>query len=109
VLDLVGSDATLALAAASAAPGGKIVVVGAGFGSIPFGMTNVPVECSLQTSYSGETWELEEVVALAAAGRLHVSATHISLEDAPAAYARLDRGEHGRGRMIAVPGRPPAA
>jgi len=103
VLDLVGSDDTLALAAASAARLGKIVCVGAAIGSHPFSMVTFPLECIVQTTYSGEAWELEQVVALAAAGRLHVEATHIGLDDVPHHLDVLDRGEHAPGRLIAVP------
>jgi len=103
VLDLVGSDDTLALAAASAARLGKIVCVGAAIGSHPFSMVTFPFECIVQTTYSGEAWELEQVVALAAAGRLHVEATHIGLDDVPHHLDVLDRGEHAPGRLIAVP------
>ncbi|OHV35320.1 MULTISPECIES: arabinose dehydrogenase [Pseudofrankia] len=103
VLDLVGADETLALAVACAAERGKVVCVGAALGSVPFGLIHAPWECVLQSSYSGEAWELRELVTLAAAGKVRVSANHISLDEVPAAYERLDRSEHGLGRTIAVP------
>ena len=103
VLDLVGADETLALGVAAAARQGKLVCVGAALGSVPFGLIHVPWECVLTTTYSGEAWELEELLQLAAAGRVKVSSTHITLDEVPAAYERLDRGEHGSGRLIAVP------
>jgi propanol-preferring alcohol dehydrogenase len=103
VLDLVGYDQTLALAAGAAADRGKIVCVGAGLGSYPFSIITVPWECVLQTTYSGEAWELEQLLHLAAAGKVRVEATHITLDEVPAAYERLDKGEHGVGRTIAVP------
>jgi propanol-preferring alcohol dehydrogenase len=103
VLDLVGADATLALGAASAARQGKLVCVGAALGSIPFGLIHTPWECTLTSTYSGEAWELAQLVQLTAAGKLHVSAQHITLDEVPEAYERLDRGEHGTGRLIAVP------
>jgi propanol-preferring alcohol dehydrogenase len=103
VLDLVGSDDTLALAAGCAARLGKIVCVGAAIGSYPFSMITVPWECVIQTTYSGEAWELAQVVELASAGKLHVEATHITLDDVPDQLEILDKGEHGRGRLIAIP------
>lgn len=103
VLDLVGVDATLHLGVAAAATRGKVVCVGAGLGTYPFSMITVPWECVLQTTYSGEAWELEQLLALAAAGKVRVHAHHIALEDVPEAYDRLDRGEHGVGRLVAVP------
>ena len=103
VLDLVGVDATLHLGVAAAATRGKVVCVGAGLGSYPFSMITTPWECVLQTTYSGEAWELEQLLTLAAAGRVQVRTTHITLDDVPDAYDRLDRGEHGVGRLIAIP------
>jgi propanol-preferring alcohol dehydrogenase len=103
VLDLVGNDQTLALAAGSVARLGKIVCVGAAMGTYPFSMITVPFETIVQTTYSGEPWELEAVVALAAAGKLHVEATHIDLDSVPAKLEQIDRGEHAPGRVIAVP------
>jgi propanol-preferring alcohol dehydrogenase len=103
VLDFVGADDTLALGVAAVARQGKIVCVGAALGSIPFGLIHTPWECVLQSTYSGEARELEELVSLAAAGKVRVTATHITLDEVPGAYDRLDRGEQGAGRTIAVP------
>jgi D-arabinose 1-dehydrogenase-like Zn-dependent alcohol dehydrogenase len=66
-------------------------------------MITTPWECTLQTTYSGEAWELAQLLTLAAAGRVRVHTTHLALEDVPAAYDRLDRGDHGVGRLVAVP------
>jgi propanol-preferring alcohol dehydrogenase len=103
VLDLVGADDTLALAAGAAARLGKIVCVGAALGSYPFSLITMPFECIIQTTYSGEAFELAQVVELAAAGKLTVEATHITLDDVPHQLDVLDKGEHGRGRLIALP------
>ena len=103
VFDLVGTDATLALAASTASSRGRVVLVGTALGSFSFNLLSLPWECRLHTTYAGEPRELEEVVALAEAGRITVHATHVPLEDAPAAIAALDRGDHGVGRTIAVP------
>ena len=103
VLDLVGADETLTLGVASAATQGKVVCAGAGLGSYPFSLITTPWECVLQTTYSGEAWELEQLLQLAADRRVRVQTRHIPLEEVPDAYDRLDRGEHGTGRLIAVP------
>jgi propanol-preferring alcohol dehydrogenase len=103
VLDVVGVDATLHLGVAAAATRGKVVCVGAGLGQYPFSMITTPWECVLQTTYSGEAWELEQLLTLAAAGKVRVHTSHITLDAVPEAYDRLDRGEHGTGRLIAVP------
>jgi propanol-preferring alcohol dehydrogenase len=103
VLDLVGADDTLALAAGCTARLGKIVCVGAALGSYPFSLITTPFETVMQTTYSGEAWELAQVVELAAAGKLTVEATHIELDDIPEQLEVLDRGAHGVGRIIAIP------
>jgi propanol-preferring alcohol dehydrogenase len=103
VLDFVGSDETLALAAGAVARQGKVVCVGAALGSYPFGLITVPWECVLQTSYAGEASELAELVELARRGKVRVSSQHLTLDEVPVAYERLDKGEHGAGRLIAVP------
>ncbi|HEX7135341.1 MAG TPA: zinc-binding dehydrogenase, partial [Iamia sp.] len=103
IFDLVGNDATLALAASLASQRGRLTLVGTALGSFQFNLLSLPWECRLHTTYAGEPRELEEVVALAEAGRITVHATQIPLEDAPEAIAALDRGDHGVGRTIAIP------
>lgn len=103
VLDLVGADGTLTLGAAAASRQGKLVCVGAALGSIPFGLIHTPWECTLMSTYSGEAWELAQLLELVALGKVKVSAEHITLDDVPRAYQRLERGEQGAGRLIAVP------
>ncbi|MET8978142.1 alcohol dehydrogenase catalytic domain-containing protein [Streptomyces sp. NPDC004539] len=103
VIDLVGTDETLSLAGSAAAIQGKVVCMGAGFGSYPFSMTTFPWECVLQSTYAGEAWELERLLHMAAAGRVRIHADHITLDEVPDAYGRLEKGEHGIGRTIAVP------
>lgn len=103
VFDLVGNDATLALAASMASQRGRVILVGTALGSFSFNLLSLPWECRLHTTYAGEPRELEQVVALAEAGRITVHATHVPLTDAPESIAALDRGDHGVGRTIAVP------
>src|SRR5207244_1223487 len=79
-LDLVGTDATLSLAAAASAPASDIVLVGAGLGSIQVSLVTVPFECRVRTSLAGEASEAEELIALARAGRIRVYTDHIDLE-----------------------------
>lgn len=103
VFDLVGSDATLALAGSLASARGRVVLIGAALGTFPFNLVALPWECRLHTTFAGEPCELEEVVALAEAGRITVHTRHITLDEAPGALAALDRGDHGTGRTILVP------
>lgn len=103
VLDLVGAESTLALAATLAARRGRVVLIGVALGTFPFHLLALPWECRLHTSYAGEPRELAEVIALAEAGRITVHAHHIALDEVPAALAAVDHGTHGVGRTIAVP------
>lgn len=102
VLDFVGSDETTALAAAVAAVGSQIVLVGLAGGRYPMAFGASPLEASVLLPNWGTRSELIEVVALARAGALDVSVERVRLEDVPPAYERLARGEV-TGRAVAVP------
>ncbi|HEX6023255.1 MAG TPA: NAD(P)-dependent alcohol dehydrogenase [Solirubrobacter sp.] len=103
VLDFVGVDATLALAAEAVAPGGHVSIVGVGGGTFPMRFGAVPVETPVVFSNWGTRAELAEVVALARAGTIELEVEAVPLEDVPAAYERLAAGQV-RGRVVAVPG-----
>ncbi len=102
VLDCVGSDDTLALAAGAVAPGGHVSVLGLAGGTFPMRFGAVPLETSVIFSNWGTRAELAEVVALARDGAIGLEIERIALADVPAAYERLAAGD-GRGRMVAVP------
>jgi propanol-preferring alcohol dehydrogenase len=102
VLDFVGSDETTALAAAVAGAGSQIVLVGLAGGRYPMAFGASPLEASVLLPNWGTRSELIEVVALARAGALEVTVERINLEDVPAAYGRLARGEV-TGRAVAIP------
>ena len=102
-LDLVASDETLALAAGASAPGSDVVLVGAALGSLPVSLLSVPFECRVRTTLAGETYEAEELIALARAGRIRVHAEHVTLESVPNHLDRLDAGLGPRGRYVATP------
>jgi propanol-preferring alcohol dehydrogenase len=102
VLDFVGDDATLALAAASIAVGGHVAVVGLGGGSFPMTFGTVPLEWSLRRPSWGTLPELHEVVALARSGAIEIEVERIALEDALDGYRRLHAGEV-TGRAVVVP------
>jgi alcohol dehydrogenase, propanol-preferring len=102
VLDCVGVDATLELAAASVAPGGQIAVIGVGGGTLPFRLGAIPFETPVVFSNWGTRAELAEVVDLARAGVVRIEVEPVGLEDVPAAYARLESGDV-RGRVVAIP------
>lgn len=102
VFDFVGSDATLAHAAAVVAPDGLMALVGEAGGSIAFGFDAIPVESWLTTVAWGTHEDLREVVHLAARGRLRWDVEPVPLAEAAAAHERLRAGQV-EGRLVLVP------
>lgn len=102
VLDIVGSDETLALAAAVARPLGHLTVVGIAGGTLPIGFFSIGYEVSVATTYWGTLPELAEVIALAQSGQLRAHVQRFSLDDAPAAYDAMRAGRLD-GRAVVVP------
>jgi propanol-preferring alcohol dehydrogenase len=102
VIDCVGVEQTLELAAAVVAPGGHVSILGVGGGTFPMRFGAVPFETTVVMSNWGTRSELAEVVALARAGAIHVDVEHVRLADVPEAYERLESGVVG-GRLVAVP------
>jgi propanol-preferring alcohol dehydrogenase len=102
VLDCVGINPTLATGVAALAWRGRLHMVGAGGGSIPFDFFKLPPGAQLVTSLNGGSIALMEVVALAALGRLKVLVDRYPLRAAKQAY---DDFEHGRlvGRAVLMP------
>jgi propanol-preferring alcohol dehydrogenase len=77
-------------------------VVGLAGGTFPMRFGGVPLETSVIFSNWGTRAELAEVVALAREGVIRLAVEPVPLEDVPAAYERLERGDV-RGRIVAVP------
>jgi alcohol dehydrogenase, propanol-preferring len=102
VLDFVGTDETLADAAAVVAPDGLVLLIGEAGGSLAFGFDGIPIEAWLTTVAWGSHDDLHEVVALARSGRLQWDVEAMPLEDAAAAHARMRAGDV-RGRLVLVP------
>jgi propanol-preferring alcohol dehydrogenase len=97
VLDLVGADPTLQLAAATVRPLGHLTIVGIAGGTLPVSFFSVPYEASIATTYWGSITELMEVITLAQRGDLTAEVTTFPLSDAIVAYDLLRKGElHGR-------------
>jgi propanol-preferring alcohol dehydrogenase len=103
VIDCVGVDSTLALAAGTVAGGGHVAILGVGGGTFPMRFGAVPMETPVVFSNWGTRAELAEVVALARSRAIHIDVERIALADVVDAYARLHAGEV-RGRVVAVPG-----
>ena len=103
VFDCVGSERTVTLAAAVGRTMGDLTIIGLGGGALPVRFGAVPHELCVRTTYWGSRPELEEVLDLAARGRLHAEVTTFALDDAIEAYRRLEAGEI-TGRAVIVPG-----
>jgi D-arabinose 1-dehydrogenase-like Zn-dependent alcohol dehydrogenase len=73
VKDCVGVDATLTTAVAALSWRGRLTMVGAGGGSIPFDFFKVPPGAQLVTSLNGGSIALMEVVGMAGPPTRHVS------------------------------------
>ena len=102
VLDLVGVDATLQLAAATVRTLGELTIVGIGGGTLPVNFFSVPYEASVNTTYWGSVTELMEVITLAQQGKLTAHVTEFGLSQAIAAYDQLRNGEL-QGRAVITP------
>ncbi len=102
VLDLVGTDETLAHALASVATNGLVLLVGEAGGRIAVGMDGAAIESWFTTVAWGSHEDLAEVVRIARRGRLRWNVEPMPLRDAVAAHARL-RAADVSGRIVLVP------
>jgi alcohol dehydrogenase, propanol-preferring len=102
VLDLVGSDATLALGAQAGRSEGDLALVGLAGGTYPLSFFSQAYELSVVTTYWGSAIELMEIVELARAGKIRAHVERFPLELAADAYAQLKRGEID-GRAVICP------
>jgi len=102
VLDLVGSDETLALGAQVGRFEGDLALVGLAGGTFPLSFFSQPYEQAIATTYWGSAIELLEVLELARTGRIHVHVERYGLERATDAYAKLRAGEID-GRAVICP------
>ena len=102
ILDFVGSDATLAMAADTARQMGDLSIVGIGGGTLPISFLTSRHEVSVQTTYWGSRPELVELLDLAARGLVRSRVTKFSLDRAMDAYRALEAGRV-EGRAVVVP------
>lgn len=102
VLDIVGSDETLALGAAVTRALGHLTIVGIAGGTLPVSFFGIAYEASVATTYWGTLPELQEVVALAASGKIAAHTRRFDLSEAPAAYQAMSDGTLD-GRAVIVP------
>ncbi|MHA3022975.1 NAD(P)-dependent alcohol dehydrogenase [Mycobacterium sp. BMJ-28] len=97
VLDFVGVQPTLAMAARVARVLGHLTVVGVGSAAIPVNFSSPPHECAVASPFWGSIPELIEVIDLARSGKVRMVVEHFALDDAARAYQLLHDGKiHGR-------------
>ncbi|MER6222754.1 NAD(P)-dependent alcohol dehydrogenase [Streptomyces sp900105755] len=102
VLDMVGTDPTLRMAAQVARVLGHLTIIGLGGGALPVGFSSPPHECSVASPYWGSLTELMEVITLAQQGRIRVLVEHFPLQRANEAYQLLHDGRI-QGRAVITP------
>jgi alcohol dehydrogenase, propanol-preferring len=102
VLDFVGDDRTLALAASVLAVAGHAAMIGLGGGTFPMAFGSVPFGASVSRPSWGTLPELREVVALARAGALAAEVERMPFDEALAGYRRLRDGDIF-GRAVVIP------
>jgi alcohol dehydrogenase, propanol-preferring len=102
VLDCVGSDTTLSLAAACTRSLGDLTLVGVAGGSLSFGFLNQAYEVSVQSVYWGSRSELADVLELASRRLIRPHINTYPLDRALDAYRALAAGEVA-GRAVVIP------
>ena len=102
VVDMVGSDDSIALAAAIGRFESHLSIVGLAGGKFEFAFGALPFEAQLSIPYWGTAVELGEVLELARAGRIRAHVERFPLERAADAYARMREGSL-EGRAVICP------
>lgn len=92
IVDFVGTDATLALAARVSRPQGRIVLVGMEGGSLRVGWGTMATSCEFAISMGSTRADLRAVCDLAAQGRLRIDIDRFRFDDVETAYAQLRAG-----------------
>ncbi|MGW3354827.1 NAD(P)-dependent alcohol dehydrogenase [Streptomyces bungoensis] len=102
VLDMVGVDPTLRMAAQVARVLGHLTIVGLGGGALPVNFSSPPHECSVASPYWGSLTELMDVITLAQKDKIRLLVEHFPLQRANEAYQLLHDGRI-RGRAVITP------
>jgi alcohol dehydrogenase, propanol-preferring len=103
VIDFVGSDASLTLAARSVRQQARIVVVGGGGGTLPFGPGVLAPNCSLMFSSASNLSDLAAVCRLAEEGQLIIETEPFPFDKIPVAYEKLRSGSLEGRAVIRTP------
>ena len=102
VIDMVGSDDTLALSAQIVRFESHLTVVGLAGGTFQFGFGALPFECQLAIPYWGSAVELMEVLDLARAGKIRAHVERFPLDRVEDAYEKMRDGTLD-GRAVICP------
>jgi propanol-preferring alcohol dehydrogenase len=102
VVDFVGADATMALAAAVVRRGGDAAIVGLAGGTLRYALGALPFDATLTTPFWGTAPELIEVLALARAGAITAHTQRFPLDRVADAYDALRDGTL-EGRAVICP------
>ena len=102
VIDFVGSDETLTLAARAVGRRGLVALVGLAGGALPFTFFGLAPEASVTTVVAGGIRDLQEVVRLAQAGKVTARVTAYPLAAVNEALADLRAGRVA-GRAVLTP------
>jgi propanol-preferring alcohol dehydrogenase len=105
VLDFVGTDTTMALAATVTRPAGEVTVVGLAGGAFPFRFGALPFDCAITVPYWGSAVELMEVLTLARQGTIRARVQRFPLSQVADVYQQLREGKID-GRAVITPPEP---
>jgi propanol-preferring alcohol dehydrogenase len=103
VLDMVGTDGTLALGVKILARRGDLKIIGVAGGTLPVRFHEMPRDASVSVPYAGTLPELYEVLELAKSGLIKPDIEQVTFANVLDAYERLEHGRL-RGRAVLVPG-----
>jgi alcohol dehydrogenase, propanol-preferring len=101
ILDIVGNNQTLQLAAKISRPQGRITVVGMQGGSVPVGWNRIATSCEFALSLGSTRKDLQEVCQLATEGLLRIDLEKFTFDQIPEAYEKLRKNELN-GRAVIV-------
>jgi propanol-preferring alcohol dehydrogenase len=102
VLDMVGVNPTLQMAAQMSRVLGHLTIVGIGGGALPVNFSSPQKECSVASPFWGSIPELLEVISLAQTGKIKMLVEYFPLERAAEAYHLLHDGKI-QGRAVITP------
>lgn len=102
VVDMVGSDDSIALGAAVSRFQSHVTVVGLAGGKFEFAFGALPFEAQLTIPYWGTAVELEECLELARQGKIHAHVERFPLDRVEDAYAKMREGTL-EGRAVICP------